>query len=220
MQLRLVQFSVVIAGKTHNPSLLNPDFLAINGIVPREWNWKVVETITTPALAQVRYENGMSITLEPSRLQVAEVASEPDPGQSNVKAIAEAYVRTLPHVPYVAVGNNFHGVAEHPDPGACIKSRFLQPGPWDNATRPLEGVGVRLVYGVEGGRMVLSVDAGEIESGAAGSTRRTALVINGNFHRPCAAYPAREEALGHLGRIGADWGRFREIIAAMFQGEC
>ncbi len=32
----LIQFSVVISGESHNPTILNPDFLASRNIVPSE----------------------------------------------------------------------------------------------------------------------------------------------------------------------------------------
>ena len=62
MTARLFQFSGVVVGQAHNPTILNPDFLAAEGIVPKSWNWSVSETITTPPLAMVRYANGATIT--------------------------------------------------------------------------------------------------------------------------------------------------------------
>jgi hypothetical protein len=44
----LIQFSVVISGETHNPTILNPDFLAVRNIVPSEWGWDTSQVVTTP----------------------------------------------------------------------------------------------------------------------------------------------------------------------------
>ena len=67
MIARLFQFSGVVVGQAHNPTILNPDFLAAEGIVPKSWNWSVSETITTPPLAMVRYSNGRCLTGVDSR---------------------------------------------------------------------------------------------------------------------------------------------------------
>ena len=63
MEAKLIQFSTVVVGKAHNPTILNPDFLAVNGIVASDWGWEVAETITTPPFAVVRYTCGVSVTI-------------------------------------------------------------------------------------------------------------------------------------------------------------
>lgn len=98
MTARLFQFSGVIVGQAHNPTILNPDFLSAEGIVPKSWNWSVSETTTTPPLAMVRYSNGVTVTVEPNKLQVTDPNVENGPRNSKVTEIASAYVRVLPHV--------------------------------------------------------------------------------------------------------------------------
>jgi len=137
MKTHLILFSVVVAGEVHNPTILNPDFLAIREIVPREWGWEVAgPAITTPPFAIVRYTNGVSITVEHNKLQVADLSVDDDPTGSKATEVARRYVNTLPHVRYTAVGINFHSVAEVPDPATSLKTRFLKSGPWDNPSHP------------------------------------------------------------------------------------
>src|SRR4030067_789379 len=104
MKADLMQFSVVIAGNVHNPSLLNPDFLTVRRIVPEDWGWKILEpVIVTPPIATVRYSSGVSITVEHNKLQIVDVGSERVPSKSKALDIARGHVKTLPHIRYTAV---------------------------------------------------------------------------------------------------------------------
>jgi hypothetical protein len=123
MGVTLAQFSVVVAGSSHNPTLLNPDFLQARGIVPEEWGWELSPNpITTPPFSQVRYNNGVAISLEHSKLQVVDLSVGDDPTQSKAPKIAETFVATLPHVRYTGVGHNFMSLVEREDPAAELKT--------------------------------------------------------------------------------------------------
>jgi hypothetical protein len=89
MKIQLVQFSTVIVGKSHNPTLLNPDFLSIRRIVPDSWGWEVSPNLlfTTPAASQVVYASRVSITVDPSKLQVIDLGE--DPATSKIVDIAK-----------------------------------------------------------------------------------------------------------------------------------
>lgn len=213
MKAQLVQFSVVVVGKTHNPSILNPDFLAINEIVPKEWNWEIAETVTTPPIAMVRYTNGLTVTVEPNKLQVADMDVGDDPAKSKAAAIAQKYVATLPHVHYAAVGINFQSIVEIADPGDFLKNKFLKTGPWDNSTRTLKGVGLRFVYPLTEGRVVLSLDAGEAEKiDENKSVRKSVVLVNGNFHRDCQGYPAMNPVIEFINEAEKDWMAYRMLL--------
>src|SRR4051812_37800748 len=111
MAPQFVQFSTVVVGKSHNPTLLNPDFLAIREIVPSSWGWEVGPNLfTTPAASQVVYSNAVSVFVDPTKLQVVDLAN--DPTTSKIVDIAKAYVKTLPHIRSVGVGINFQSVVE------------------------------------------------------------------------------------------------------------
>lgn len=213
MEIQLVQLSVVVVGRTHNPSILNPDFLAINEIVLREWQWEVADTITTPPLAMVRYKNGVTISVEHSKLQVADVGDNPEPSRSKAITIARQYVETLPHVRYSAVGINFQSITEQGDPGQFLKERFLKPGPWDSHEPRLQGIGLRLIYPVVGGRLVLSLDAGEAEKPEDdGAKKKAVLIFNGNFHRDCQDYPAKDKVTSLLAYAEDDWNFYGRVL--------
>lgn len=218
METHLIQFSLVVAGRAHNPSILNPDFLRLNGIVPADWNWEVAETVTTPPLALVRYTNGIAITVDHNKLQVLDVSDNPMPGKSKAAVIAQRYVETLPHVPCVAVGNNFQCVVPMENPGAFLRSRFLKSGPWDSGTPALQEAGVRLVYPLPDGRLVLSLDAGKAEKlDGANTVGQSVLLMNANFHRDCGRYPAKDQVLGYLTQAPSDYNVYKALVARVLE---
>ena len=114
--------SVVVTAEFHNPSILNPDFLKICGIVPQDWN--VAETITTPPISVVKYDNGVEWTVDQSRLTVAE-RSGPEFGDTyRVHGLVVEYLRQLPHVPYRSLGLNCQVHTPQTNPQRWLIERF------------------------------------------------------------------------------------------------
>jgi hypothetical protein len=212
MKRKLTQISFVVVGNDHNPTILNPDFLRIRGIVPEEWGWKVDATITTPALGFVRYANGIVISVEHEKLQVVDVDSG-SPAESKAAEIASRYVQMLPHVRYAAVGTNFSATVDGERPAEYLKDRFLKPGKWDSATHRLEAVGLRFVYPLKDGRIVVSLDLGEAPQEQGGEARIDLLIVNANFHRDCSSsYPTHAEVLARLELVQEDWSTFNSLM--------
>ncbi len=212
MEAQLIQFSTVVVGKVHNPTILNPDFLRANAIVPEDWGWEVAETMTTPPFAVVRYTSGISVAVELNKLQVTDIDAGDSPTRSKVAEIATSYVRILPHVLYTAVGINFQSVLEMESPEGYLKNRFVKPGPWHSSKRMLSAAGVRLVYllGNEG-RFTLSFDSGEAQERGQ-KNRKKVLIANGNFHRDCDMHPGHEQVAKHLTNVTSDWSIYREVL--------
>jgi len=212
MMRHLIQFSIVVAGRLHNPTILNPDFLEINEIVPRDWGWTVDKPLmTTPALAIVRYKNGTSITVEPTKLQAADIQN---PISSKVEFITKKYVETLPHVHYTGIGINFQDVIEIDNPESYLKTNFLKNGEWDSQSNPLSAVGLRFVYPLEEGRIVFSLDAGEVDLVEGNEKRKfEGLIFNCNFHRDVKGPREAETALGHLSNVKRDWEKYNSLLS-------
>lgn len=124
--ISLHSVSVVVTAQFHNPSILNPDFLASREIVPADW--KVAETLTTPPVSVVKYENGVEWSVDQSRLTVAE-QSGPGFGDSyRVHPLMVAYLRKLPHVPYRSLGLNCQVSKSQANPQRWLIERFgLRP---------------------------------------------------------------------------------------------
>jgi hypothetical protein len=211
----LIQFSVVISGETHNPTILNPDFLTIRNIVPSEWGWDTGQAVTTPALSVVSYTNGLSITVEPNKLQIVDPGAAVVDNAPNSKAaeIARRYVGALPHVRYTAVGTNFFSAIEHPDPQTYVKNRFLKQGRWDSPVHPLNAVGLRLAYPLPNGRLLFSLDTGQAERvDAEQRNPLTVIFASANFNRDCSEYPADKQIDTYLGAVADDWITYTALL--------
>ncbi|MBA2492015.1 MAG: hypothetical protein H0V34_10035, partial [Gammaproteobacteria bacterium] len=155
MDLKLFEVSIVIVGNDCNPTILNPDFLASQKIVPEAWGWQVVGApITTPPFATAAYDSGVAITVDTSKVQVVGVWQD-DHTCGSVAHIARRYVEVLPHVRYTGVGNNFRGLSENDDAETFLKNRFLKPGAWDSDANSIAAAAIKFIYSRPGARLSL-----------------------------------------------------------------
>ena len=153
--------SVVVTAEFHNPSILNPDFLALNQIVPSDWTH--TEAVTTPPVSVIRYDNGIQWIVDQSNLTVTEVCESHFRDSYLVYRLVTAYLECLPHVPYRSLGINCVASLKQDDPGRWLTERFLKPGSW------LEGeptiVGLRPHFALDAGDVTcnLALDVGSIQ---------------------------------------------------------
>ncbi len=210
MDIKLVQFSIVVVANDHNPSLINPDFLEGEGIINEKWGLKRAgDAITTPPFATVPYEGGITVTVESNKLQVVDQGCEV-PAQSHLPDIIKGYIEVLPHVPYLAIGVNFNGAIDMPDPGTFLKKHFFKEGKWDTDETPLESVGLRFVYSRNEGRVVLTIDPVH----KAENKNDEAILANANFHRDCdKEKPAKDQINSFIENIEADWKYYLGLVS-------
>lgn len=215
MANRHLEFSVVVVANDHNPTILNPDFLERQQIVPEAWGWKVAgPAITTPPFATVSYDRGVTVSVEPNRLQVADASASGGPQSSKVVDIARRYAEILPHVRYSAVGINFRSLAENTKPDGFLKDLFLKSGPWDSEVHKLQAVGFKLVYPLNEGRLTLTLDKGIVIQGQEGESKKQSGVLSyANFHRDCHGYPTANEVFQHLDNAEQDWVAYQGILS-------
>ncbi len=114
--------SVVVTAQFHNPSILNPDFLVTNDIVPEDW--KVTDTLTTPPVSVVRYDNGVEWALDQSRMTVTERAGPDFQDVYHVHEPVIAYVKRLAYVPYRTLGLNCLVSRQQADSRRWLIERF------------------------------------------------------------------------------------------------
>lgn len=215
MRFTLASHSIVITANTHNPSILHPEFLARHGIVPDSWGWKLEgPPLSTPALSQVRFESGIALICDPSRLQIIDGGVAVDPDRNRLVDIASAYIKVLPHVPYTAVGINFNGAHQWDSPETVVASRFLAPGPWIDAVPPLQSVGLRFVYQLKAARLRVSVDAGEIR--APGSAPTKSVILEANYHQDCSGEDRAGEVAAIIGRSHEFWSDYQRVTEMLF----
>ena len=125
--LWLHSVSVVVIAQFHNPSILNKDFLANNEIVDRKWN--TTETISTPAVSVIQYNNGIRWMADQERLDISKEYNMPftDEQEDRTHHLAASYVQKIPHVPYRAIGLNCVVSIEKREPLQWITREFLKP---------------------------------------------------------------------------------------------
>ncbi len=104
-QNKYIDFSIVLAAKSNNPTILNPDFLRCNNVIDESWKLKQSPICTEP-FASVIYENGVSILSQLDKI----VFGINKPGSKEdfaaISAVAIAYLKLIPHVNYHAIGIN------------------------------------------------------------------------------------------------------------------
>ncbi len=219
MEPRHVQFSSVVVGDAHNPTILNPNFLECEGIVPKAWGWTVDETVTTPPLAMVRYANGVNITVEHGKLQITDPHVENGPAASKISEVAASYISILRHVRYTAVGNNFQSLIPIPNPAGFLRDRFLKEGGWSSSPSDMGAIELKVSYPIEPtGRLILSVGAGEAKL-EDNNDPEEVIVCNANFSRKCEGSVSWEEAIGYLTCFQNDWESYNIALSSLFESE-
>jgi len=170
--------NVVILAKSHNPSILNPDFLRINDIVPPDWEPK--EVLTTPAFATVRYPANVVFLLDQERLEVRKECDTSFQDNYDVHNFAANYIKVLPHVSYTSVGLNWHISMEMEGPENFITKKFVRPETWKDSGAELLHSSVKLSFQVENG--ICNIDFSPGKAKVPGREFYPAVIINVNFH--------------------------------------
>ena len=167
--------SVTILAKSHNPSIINGDFLVMHNIVPEEW--AVVETTVTPVLAVVQYANGVKLQEDEHRLQIVENCDLPfgEYASDRLPDIASSYVEILPHVPYRGLGFNYTVSVIRQDPSRWINERFLKFDPWDKEFRMMP----RFSVDMGGATLNLSMHSQGVSSK---DSSRESVIVDCNLH--------------------------------------
>ena len=162
MDFILDNFSIVVVAQAHNPSILNPDFLKVQGIVDPSFTPSNV--ICTPPVAQVSYKEGITIMAEFQKLQFIDAAAERIPFASPIHDIAIKYINTLPHVKYTAVGLNFAGhylCKDKESALALLPSKFLKDGEWYSFGDTAPYVGIKFGYLIGNVRCTINFDTAD-----------------------------------------------------------
>ena len=214
MTIQPLQFSIVVLGENHNPTIINPDFLALRDIVPDKWKWKRGEPIiTTPPFAQVTYDNNISIQVRPNLAQFLDPRGC-NPLDSEILHISKEFVKTLRHVRYSAVGFNFHYLSEMELPDEFLIKRFLKNGEWNQPQHTMCGFALRFIYPIkeEKGQITIRLDGAKANTqNDDNGEERQALLVVGNFHRDCDKYPADEQIGSFVDMISDDFEQFKEL---------
>lgn len=206
-----VSFSIVILAQNHNPTILNPDFLKLNKIVPEDY--KVKYTVTTPPFSIVQFENGLVLTVEIDKFQVThDIRSGFDNSKTAIITAIE-YVKTLKHVGYRNVGLNWIGYFEQRDSVNWIRSRFIADGIWSRNPYEINDVGIRFSYGIDSHKCNLNFASKYINKG---EEQISIVDINANYHHDLPdKYPNAEVVVDIINGWQKELEHFKEILKVL-----
>jgi hypothetical protein len=197
--------NVVILAKSHNPSILNPDFLRINNIVPPDW--EANEVLTTPAFATVRYPTNVVFLLDQERLEVRKECDTSFQDKYEVHNFASRYVEVLPHVSYTSVGLNWQISIKIDEPGRFITDRFVRPESWKKSGAELMQSSVKLSFQME--NAVCNVNFSPGKTKISDKEYYPAVIINVNFHNDGPLKPDK------IVRILQEWKKKEDYIKGL-----
>lgn len=172
--------SIVVTAQVHNPSILNPDFLKTKEIVPD--SWKVAETITTPPISRVTFENGVSWTVEEPKMTVTQPCASSFDTDYEIYELAVEYVTKLPYVPYRDLGLNCQVTMERRNPDQWVTRRFLKPGHWNKGSPKILSFAPSFLVDADDAQCSLVIQGGKTQD--EGKEPEPVVIINCNFHHP------------------------------------
>ena len=213
MIYNIYEFTIVLIGELHNPTIINQDFLTIQNIIPEEWGWEVAEPIIiTPPLVRIPYKTDVLIKVEPNRAVFNE-NREVDPTKSELLHIAKSYVNTLKHIRYKAVGLNFKIVSEHPDPKSFITKKFYKKGEWFENTKKLSGIGITLRYDLNETKATFKLDSGFAEHRESDQKEIKEVILgSANFHNDIKIYPSYEKVTKIISKVNLYWKFYKKFL--------
>lgn len=176
--LSLHWVNVVILAEFHNPSILNPDFLERNGIVPPDW--EPVEVLTTPAFSNVKFSSNVVFFVDRERLEVKKECGGEFLENYNIHDVAAKYVNVLPHVRYTTAGLNWQISIENAEPEKFITGRFLRAEAWKESGLTLLSSSLNLSFEVESAVCKLNFAPGRAK---VADKEHPAVIISINFNQ-------------------------------------
>ena len=114
--MKFTSVSIAVLSEGNNPLLLSPDFLGRNGITPETWEPKPDGVLVLPPFARVLYTSGVEFVLQTDKLLIRAHDPSGKDWTAELPRMTIAFLATLPHVAYGAVGLNFE--MRKPAPGS------------------------------------------------------------------------------------------------------
>lgn len=224
--LDLGEIAIVLVAQNNNPTILNPDFLKYNHIVPENWTLKK-KPVCIDVMAQVSFDNGIQITAELNKIIFFEsMKGKQNLNEIKIHEIAAKYIKILPHINYLAVGVNPKGhipFQTENDTQIFIRDKFTNINLWQRFDNNPINMGFKFSYEVEKVLMSFSIEASHYNV----LPGKTVPVVSfaGNFNHKVIG-ETTDNKIENLISIINDWDKdiqtYREFVNKMIGGnlEC
>ena len=208
MRVQISGFSVVVLAEANNPTIINPDFLQYNGIVDRD-RQSGSQVISTPAFSQVAFEGGLVVTADPDGVVFDQSGTSLEMADIACLDAARAYVKTVPHVPYRAVGLNpkAYVVRENSTQGG-VSEGLISRGAWMTFRDTMPTFAMKATYEFHDKRMTLDISEGTVNE-------TSAMIYRSNIHREIAETNQQMRTSSLLSILDSwenDLSDFRELV--------
>jgi hypothetical protein len=220
-QLINQELAIVVAVKVQNPTFLNEDFLKQTGIVPIEWTL-VREPIFTDRVAQIMFENGLSIIAQPDRLMFLEMFGNKAIEAISAGTVAQKYLATLKMADYQGIGINFRSyLPQFSDTAAAdyLDRQLLTAGAWQHYGTAKARTSLDLVYDLADRQLSLNIAPGTIQFPE--PLPHPAVVFSATFNYNLEINS--DDRVAKIDRIISNWqqelAQFNSFIIDRFQTE-
>ena len=217
--VKIHDLGVAVVARNHNPTILNPDFLKHNDIVPPNWELASPPICAEP-VAEVRYKNGINIVAQLEKLIFSQTLADRSLGDAQVPEIMVRYIETLPHVDYRAVGINVKGhvvVDTEEEAQGYILDNLIAQGPWKRFDDKRPSVSVHFSYLIQEGSLNITVEKGLLP--LSNEKHLPVVIFTSNFHRDITGEFSREKVV-KLKEVIQSWRKdietFRSLVEKTF----
>jgi len=216
------ELRIVVVANNHNPSILNPDFLKYNNIIPMDWELKKAPICVEP-ISEVAYMNDVTITAQIDRLTFFQKLNKEDDYAVIVDEVANKYINTLPHVEYRAVGINFAAHIPYegnPEgPKNFILENLIADGPWCEYGYDRKA-SITFNYELKRAQFNLTVKDSNLKIDK--NEKMPVLLFDSNFHHQLIGED-KVERLKDLHHLINNWGscleEFKSLISVIYPKE-
>lgn len=182
LDIKYVEFSIVLAANSNNPTILNPDFLKYNKIVDETFELKHAPICTEP-FAQLSYKNGLTVTSQLDKIIFSTRVLEKSVKFGEIADIVRKYVCVIPHVEYTGLGINPSSVLDTGDNSSedYIINNFFKIEK-DDAHIFNTGLNFSLLT-EEDATCNIKIKSGKMPNR---DEQRNVIIVNANFHHELA----------------------------------
>lgn len=210
LKVKIQSTAIVVLSSGNNPRLLNSDFLKRNGVAQEDW--AVADTLVTPPVSHVTFENGLQVLVEENRLHFRVNKAEKFPWAGELPRVAIAYMDLLPHVQYGAIGLNFVYTSEEAnsqDEENVIIKKLLMPGPWLECASGVSDAVLDLQFHGEFPQMNIRI--GKFQNVEQDGKMLNGIIFNVNFHQDFSGSP-KEERDSYIKDMDSQQERFFDFL--------